>query len=192
MFKLKEKLNLNNFIIETLDLARTVLICILVVFAFTTFLLKPVKVDGSSMYPTLEDGEYGFSYVLGALLGQIERFDVVIVESVDEKLLVKRVIALPGETIEYLDDELYINNEIVEEPFLDETYVLSQIKEENSEYFTENFGPYELGEDEFFVMGDNRLRSYDSRNLGFFNQDRIVSKSVFVLYPFDKIGVVSN
>lgn len=191
MYK-ENKFSLSNILLESLDLLRTILVCIFIVFLLTSFLFKPVKVDGLSMYPTLDDGEYGFSFVLGALLGDFNRFDVVIVQSDDDKLLVKRIIALPGETIEYKDDILYIDGEIVEETFLDEEYVASQLVEENSEYFTNDFGPYTLGEDEYFVLGDNRLRSYDSRHLGAFDESQLISKSLLILYPFSDISFVTN
>ena len=101
-----------------------------------------------------------------------------------KEYLIKRVIGLPGETVEYRNNQLYINGEPVEEPFLDASYT--------STYpgtFTSDFKTEKLGEDEYFCMGDNRPHSSDSRYYGAFHKSDIVSKGVFVIYPFKAFGV---
>ena len=192
MEEIKEKVKKESFTIEILDLVRTILICFIVVFLCTQFLFKPVRVDGKSMYPTLEDKEYGFSNVLSVLMNDFHRFDVVVVNyAPTDTQWVKRIIGLPNETIEYRDNKLYINGKYMKEAFFDKKYVASQTQ--NGEYpFTENFGPIVLKEDEYFLMGDNRQVSFDSRRVGPFLGKDIISKSVFVYYPFDKIGIVSD
>lgn len=192
MEKNKKNSKLSSFTIELLDLIRTVLICVISVFLCTTFLFKPVRVEGDSMKPTLLNGEYGFSNVFSILNEDFQRFDVVVVHHrADESLWVKRIIGMPGDSVEYKNDQLYINGEYVEEPFLNKDYMAQQTNDGLIQ-FTYDFGPYEVGEDEVFLMGDNRLISHDSRDVGAFKINDLVSKSVFVYYPFDRIGLVNN
>ncbi len=183
-----------NFLwIEALDLIRIVLICFVCVFICTQFLFKPVRVEGESMYPTLENDEYGFSNIFGALISAFNRFDVVVVngEKTNDDNWVKRIIGLPNETIEFRDDRLYIDGKYMKEPFLDTNY-MEGVKAQKNTNFTDDFGPITLGKDEYFVMGDNRRLSFDSRAVGPFKQGDIISKSVLVLYPFDKMGLVND
>lgn len=182
----------DSLLAEVLDIVRIVLICFVCVFVSTRFLFKPVRVDGSSMYPTLEDGEFGFSNVFSVLMNDFDRFDVVVVsgEATEGSNWVKRIIAMPNETIEYREDKLYINGKYVEEPFLDEEYIHSQTL--GQQYFTNDFGPVKLGKDEYFLMGDNRMISHDSRAVGTFKENEMVSKSVGVVYPLDKMGIVND
>lgn len=191
--KTKPKQDKSFFVIEILDLVRIVLICFVCVFICTQFLFKPVRVEGESMYPTLENNEYGFSNIFSALISDFNRFDVVVVngDKTNGDNWVKRIIGMPNETIEFRDDQLYIDGKLIEEPFLDTNYMES-VKSTKKNIFTEDFGPITLGSDEYFVMGDNRGLSFDSRAVGPFKQDDIISKSVLILYPFDKIGLVND
>ncbi|MBE6107848.1 MAG: signal peptidase I [Erysipelotrichaceae bacterium] len=169
---------------ELIDFGKTLLFSLAAVFLMTTFIAKPVRVNGDSMYPQIKHNQVGFSMVFNK--NNIERFDVVVVyiEETD-KYLVKRVIGLPHETIRYTDSKLYVNDVLVEENFLDREYVFSQMQNMN---FTSDFEIH-LGEDEVYLLGDNRPYSRDSRYYGPFSKDEIVSKGLFVLFPFDEIGV---
>lgn len=182
----------SKFAIEILDLIRTVLICAVVVFVCTKFFFKPVRVDGDSMKPTLKDGEYGFSNVFSILNEDFSRFDVVVVNhNEDNSLWVKRIIGMPNDTVEYKNDKLYVNGKYLEENFLDKEYVNRQTN--NGEIqFTRDFGPVKVKKNEVFLMGDNRLVSHDSRAVGAFEISDLLSKSVFIYFPFDEIGSVSN
>ncbi len=169
---------------ELIDFGKTLLFSLAAVFLMTTFIAKPVKVNGDSMYPQVKHNQVGFSMVFNK--ADIERFDVVVVyiEETD-KYLVKRVIGLPHETIRYTDSKLYVNDELVEESFLDEDYVASQSQNLG---FTNDLEIH-LKEDEYFLLGDNRPYSRDSRYYGPFMKDEIVSRGLFVLFPFNEIGV---
>ena len=149
------------------------IIIIVVVVLIRTFLFSPSLVNGSSMENTLYDSEIVIVNKIGLLSG-IDRFDIVIVKVGDE-LLIKRVIALPNEKIECKDNVLYINDEEIETPIEFE--------------YTNDF-VHTTGDDEYFVMGDNRDVSQDSRILGAFNKQNIEGKVDLVLYPFNKIGFV--
>ena len=117
----------------------------------------------------------------------IKRFDIAIIysEELDEKII-KRVIGLPGETIRYQNDVLYVNNELVEQDFLDPEFVENSKKIYNTELFTDDF-EVTLKNDEYFMMGDNRLRSTDSRELGPFVIEDIIGINGVVLFPFSNI-----
>ena len=169
---------------ELIDLAKTMVFSLVVVFVITTFVAKPVKVNGDSMYPQVKDEQVGFSMVFGK--NQIERFDIVVVYIKEtNKYLVKRVIALPNETVSYKDSQLYIDGVAIEETFLDHDYVSSQSSIRD---FTDDL-EVTLAEDEYFLLGDNRPYSKDSRSYGAFSKEDIISKGLFVLYPFNEFGV---
>ncbi|MDF9824227.1 signal peptidase I [Breznakia sp. PF5-3] len=161
------------------------------VFVVTTFIFRTVRINGQSMEPTLQSGEYAFSNRLAADEGNINRFDVIVIDNIEEDYVVKRVIALPNETISYKDGKLYINGEWYEEPFLDQEYIALHTMN-NQITFTQNFGPITLGENEYFVLGDNRLNSKDSRVVGPIPEKDIVAKDVIVVYPLNSIRVESS
>ena len=130
-------------------------IIIIIVVLIRTFIITPVRVDGDSMHPTLLDGEI---LLLKKYDKKFERFDIVVFEY-DSSKLVKRIIGLPGDKVEYKNNTLYINNEIIEEVFLDEdvktsNFSLTQLELEK------------IPEDYYFVIGDNRNNSTDSRIIG--------------------------
>ena len=122
-----------------------------------TFLFVPVKVKGESMQNTLMNKEIVLATKYDYLSGNFNRRDIVICHYPDRggTLFIKRLIALPGDTIEMHGGELYVNGELVDESDID-----------MNTPFTTNLGPYTLGEDEYFVMGDNRGNSNDSRAVG--------------------------
>ncbi len=145
---------------------------LIIVVLLINFVFMPCIVNGSSMYPNYQEGEYGYSFIISRKLG-ISRFDTAVIRadaSDKEKLLVKRVIGLPNETIEYVDNKLYVDGEYVEEPFL-------------SDVTTKDF-KVTLGQDEYYCLGDNRGISRDSRYYGPFKGDQIVSTHLLVIYPF--------
>ena len=170
---------------EVLLFVRDVAVCMALVLLFSNYIARPVQVLGSSMYPTLQDQEFGFSNLIGMRMDGIKRFDIVIIY-VDpkEKYLVKRVVGLPGETVSYTGGQLYINGEAVEENFFNEEY-----RSRFGTAFMEDVAPVTLGEDEYFCLGDNRPHSTDSRVYGPFRADQIRSKGVLVLFPFSEIGI---
>ena len=157
------------------------------------FVGQPVIIEGDSMNDTLENHQVVWTNKLGY---DPERFDVVVVESdaTDEKMFIKRVIALPGETV-YVDDE---NKIWITPADGGETYELN----DPYGYFSDMArsrkilngiannpdGSYTCGEDEYFVMGDNRYNSNDSRALGAFKKNEIVEHAVFRLWPLTKFG----
>lgn len=145
-------------------------------------------VDGDSMQPTLYDKEYLWVDKLTYQFSDPERFDVVIFPIYyhgEDTHFVKRIIGLPGETV-YIDENgvIYINGEV-----LPDTYGKEVIAEYTRHRAAE---PIVLGEDEYFVLGDNRNHSSDSRfeSVGNITRDRLMGRVVARLWPFNKIGIV--
>ena len=141
---------------------------VIVTASFFSVVLKPVMVNGSSMYPNLTNMSYGFTNVIGKEINGVDRFDIVCIDSIAaNKKLVKRVIGLPGEIVEYIDNKLYINGVYIEEPFLNGT--------KTNDFY------YKVPKGEYFCLGDNRTNSRDSRNYGSFKEREIFGKDLFVL-----------
>ncbi|MGN1343198.1 MAG: signal peptidase I [Traorella sp.] len=179
---------LNHLMKEIWDFIKLFIFWFLIFLVITKFFVNPIQVIGNSMYPTLIDQERGFSSIISRNF-EIKRFDIVVVEEKGNghEHWVKRVIGLPNETIECKDDVIYINNEPIDQSFLDEEWV----ENEKMLYgcFTSDFGPYTLKEDEYFLLGDNRTHSTDSRVVGPFSKDEITSVGVFVYFPFQEFGI---
>lgn len=147
------------------------------------FVLIPVQVEGSSMEPTLQPA----SFILYHHLNPIERFDIILFHDDHGEVYIKRVVGLPGETIAYQNDHLYINGERIKEPFL------QQVQEKNQIYttdfsITESANEQEVPEGHFFVLGDNRPRSKDSRMFGFVPEASVEGKAQVVFYPLNQIA----
>ena len=153
------------------------LIIIIVVVLIRSFVVTPVRVDGSSMYPTLKNGEI---LILKKFDKTYDRFDVVVVKYNGERL-VKRIIGLPGEHIVYKDSKLYVNDELIDEKFLPSDLTFDDF---DNILLGKNFIP----EDYYCVVGDNRNNSTDSRIIGFIPKNDILGVTNFRLFPFNKIG----
>lgn len=157
------------------DLFQIGLTSIVIVLVCFNFLFISAQVHGTSMYPTLQNNDRGFSFILTKNIS-INRFDICVIDSIKaSELLVKRIIGLPNEKVTYKNNKLYINDQFVLEPFLD------------SDVYTEDFEIY-LGDNEYFCLGDNRSVSKDSRYYGSFKKEEIKSTKYFVYYPFSRIG----
>lgn len=173
------------------------------------FIWSPVTVEGHSMDPTLTDKEK----LIMVKTTKLDRFDIVVASEKDgltgsEKLIVKRIIGMPGDTIRYENDTLYVNDQKTDEPYLAD--YIKQFKKDKlqktysydlyfqdlaarAEYFTTDITKnasfsITVPEGEYFLMGDDRLVSQDSRAVGTFTKDQIEGEIVFRFWPFKRIG----
>lgn len=149
-------------------------IIIIVVVLIRTFIATPVLVNGSSMYPTLKNNEL---LILKKYDSSYSRYDIVVLDYKNEKLI-KRVIGLPGEIVEYKDGILYIDGKETEDDFSSIT-----IDFKSSELVKGT-----IPEGYYLVMGDNRKNSIDSRTIGLISEDDINGVTNFSLWPFGTFG----
>ncbi len=149
------------------------IVIVVVVILIRTFIITPVRVDGDSMKNTLKNGDILLLYKLSS----IDRFDIIVLdEEKDNEKIIKRVIGLPGETVAIKKGKIYINDKVI-----DDEYAYGQRTDYNK---------VTLKDDEYFILGDNRLISKDSRYFGPIKDNEIKGKIVFRLFPFTKIGTV--
>lgn len=186
---------------DILGFIKVFVVSAIVILLFVNFVAHPVRVDGRSMYPTLKDGEFGFTNVGGVLLNGVERGDIVVVTMEEEGQKthwVKRVIGLPGDTVSCVNDVVYINGKVLDETkYIDPDYRQSLV--DKFGYFNkvpnanntnvEDFEEVKLGDDEYYVMGDNRPYSKDSRYVCPVKKSQIFAKKMLVLLPISDIGV---
>ena len=184
-----------DIVYTILDFARLILITVVAAMVILVFVARKEEVRGTSMYPTLVEGESVIINMAANYVGEIKRFDVVVArEYRSDDLWVKRVIGLPGETISYREDVLYVDGKAMEEPCLDKKYVEQVKKSANKLYFTQDYISKKLGKNEYLLVGDNRNESLDSRNdaVGPFQREQIIARGVFVYQPFSKARYVGN
>lgn len=159
------------------ELVRFVLIAVLIMVPIRLFVIQPFVVSGSSMFPTFHDKDYLIVDEISYHLGKPERYDVVIFRYPNDpkKFFIKRVIGLPNETVEVNKDKVIIKNSEHPEGFeIEQPYV-----ENNSSDSSKT----ELGEKEYFVMGDNRSASSDSRYWGAVPEKLMVGRAMVRLWP---------
>lgn len=155
------------------------IIIVIVVVLIRTFIVTPVQVVGTSMVPTLSDKQI---LVLKKYDKKFDRFDIVVFDY-NDSTLIKRVIGLPGEHVEYKDNKLYINGKKVDEDFIDDTTNDFDLSEIDYKIIPEGY---------YFVMGDNRNNSTDSRFIGLIKEDQIKGSSTFSLFPFKTFGKIEK
>lgn len=186
---------------DILGFIKVFVVSAIVILLFVNFVAHPVRVDGRSMYPTLKDGEFGFTNVGGVLLNGVKRGDIVVVtmeEKGQKTHWVKRVIGMPGDTISCVNDIVFINGKVLDETqYIDSDYRQSCVDQFG--YFNkvpnadntdvQDFEEVKLGDDEYYVMGDNRPYSKDSRYVGPVKKSQLFAKKMLVLLPISDIGV---
>jgi len=147
---------------------------IIVVVLIRTFIATPIKVNGTSMMTTLEHGDTMILNKIGMKFDDIKRFQIVVIKT-DDSYLIKRVIGLPGETVEYKDEKLYINGKEIKDPYYKDN--------------TLDFDKVKIPKEHYYVMGDNRSNSIDSRILGTIPKKDIMGTTKLVIFPFSNFGI---
>lgn len=150
---------------------------------------RPIEINGSSMVPTLEQNDR----VLANIYPEVDRFDVIVFRDRNDQPVVKRVIGLPGETVRYEDDQLYVDGKPMVEPFLKDSS-LQEIRGSWTSDFSleEVIGQPAIPNDSYFVLGDNRRFSLDSRVYGTVPEEAIIGEVIMVLHPFDRMALVHD
>ena len=159
------------------DIIEVIIGVAIISFILLKFILVPCEVHGTSMYPLLKDNDRAYSFIITRKAG-INRFDICVINVNDngnEKLIVKRVIGLPNDTIEYKNNKLYVNGVLTNEDYL------SGVNTQDLKIT--------LADDEYYCLGDNRDVSKDSRYYGPFKGEDIIATNLFVIYPFKDFGV---
>lgn len=154
-----------------------------VLVAAVAFFLKPILVNQMSMYPTLHENDYVFLNRQAYDFGQPERGDIVVFPTEDgntgeEILYVKRVIGLPGETVEIHDGHVWIDGVMLEEDYTADGYTAGEMEQVT------------VGAGRLFVMGDNRQDSLDSRMIGTIPIDSVVGEAFLRVWPLSRLGPV--
>lgn len=180
---------MNRIMRELLNTA-IYLLCVLgVVWLVITFVGQRTEVEGASMENTLHNGDNLIVDKLSYRFHDPERFDIIVFpfQFQDNTYYIKRIIGLPGETVQIMDDgSIYINGEKLEE-----NYGMEVIKPETIGRAAE---PIELGDDEYFVMGDNRNNSSDSRTdmVGNIKRENIIGKAWLRIWPVSDFGILQH
>jgi signal peptidase I len=176
----RPQLRQSGIIRETISL----LVFVVAVFTLLQLAMPRSIVHGSSMEPTFKEGQYLVISRVNYLLGDPERGDIIVFNSPvadpGDPSLIKRVIGLPGDFVEIRDTLVYVNGQL-----LDESYINEPCRARNCPD-----ADWELDQDEYFVMGDNRNVSNDSRSFGPVSYDRIIGEVLLRYWPLDELGIV--
>lgn len=173
----------NNSKKEMYSWAKLIGFTIIIIFICRQFIFSPVTVQGESMSSTLEDNDR----VIISKTSSIKRFDTIVFNSLEgNEKLVKRVIGVAGDSIEMRDGTLYVNEEPIEEIYVNRKTKSNEIT--NDFKLRDVAGVSKVSEGHLFVLGDNRFRSKDSRNFGLVPEKSVIGEVKFKFYPFNGIG----
>lgn len=165
------------------------IVAFIIVGAVYIFLGRPFTVSGASMYPTLHNGDR----MILSKIGEINRFDIVVLKAPDENVeYIKRVIGMPGDTLELKQGVLYINGKKIEQPFINTEALQKQTVFIDDFTLQSLIGETKIPEGKYFVMGDNRGVSRDSRMIGLIDRKAIEGKAVFTIWPMNQFGGQKN
>lgn len=168
------------------DLLQTIVLALAIFMLVYLFAAQPHQVQGSSMYPNFEDKEYFLTDKISYRLHLPQRGDVIVFEAPADrkKDYIKRIVGLPGETVKVQGGKVYVNDELLNEKYLDNSVMTS------GKIFLSEGVAYTTASDEYFVMGDNRDHSSDSREWGPVKRDELVGRAWLVYWPPSKVGFI--
>ncbi len=162
------------------------ILVIIAVILIANYVVTLQQNVGPSMQPTLNNGDVLFLNKTAYKIGKVKRNDVIAFYYAETKYLVKRVVGLPGERIDYIDNTLYIDGKAYNENFLDNDVSTSDFKMEDILGCEDGVIP----KNTYLVLGDNREDSMDSREIGVVKKDDIMGKTTFRIWPFAKLGFI--
>lgn len=170
-----------------IDLVETLVIAGAIFVVIYAFLFRPFQVNGQSMYPNYHNGEYILTNLIGLKLSQINRGDVIVFEAPQdkEKDFIKRVIGIPGDQVGLKDGRMILNGQNLDES----SYLASDVKTYGGAFLGDG-ETTTVPENSFFMLGDNRNFSSDSREWGFVPKSKIIGRSFFVYWPLNEMRLV--
>ncbi|HEX8965134.1 MAG TPA: signal peptidase I [Patescibacteria group bacterium] len=172
-----------------LDTIQSILIAASIFLVIYLFFFRPFQVTGLSMYPNFQDKEYVLTNLISLRFGNPVQGDVVVFKAPPspDKDFIKRVIGIAGDTVMVKNGDVYVNGQKLDES----GYLKSDVKTYAGAFLQEGQA-VTVPQGEYFVMGDNRPESSDSREWGFVPQANLIGKSFFVYWPVNDMGFVSN
>lgn len=172
-----------------LDTVQTFLLLASFFLVMYIFFFRPFEVSGQSMYPTFYDKEYVLTDLITIKFSELKRADVVVFVSPVEKDkdYIKRIIGVPGDSVFIKDGDVYVNNEKLNE----NVYLKPEVKTNNGSFLRDE-QTVVVPKNQYFVLGDNRPHSADSRQWGFIKKQDIIGKSFFVYWPITRLRGVAN
>lgn len=180
-----DKNQIKQWLIELKEL----IIVIFIAVWMMTFVVSQNKIPSGSMIPTLAIKDRILVLMLPYYYRLPERGEIVVFNGPDEKKWIKRVIGLPGETIDIREGNIYVNDVLLDETsYLTETHISSL----NPVVVSEVSFPYTIPPEHYFLLGDNRLESYDCRYFGAVSEKEITGKAIYRVYPFSNQGVIGK
>lgn len=185
---------------ELVEWIKAIAVAVLLVFVVRVFLFSPFIVDGASMEPNFHSKERVIVNLLIYKISKPSYGDVVVFDVPEEgRRFIKRIIGVPGDTIEVNGDDVYINGKLIAEPYLEEVIASSHARGETyngmSDYFrfpNEKVQENVVPEGHYFVMGDNRSDSKDSRAIGFIAEDEIIGRADVVMWPLNELKLIKH
>lgn len=176
--------SIGQFLLSFLE---TIVVALVISIVLYLFIMTPHEVIGSSMYPTYKDGEYVMANKVLYKLSEPKRGDVIIFKYSDTQDFIKRIIGLPGDQVMLKDGYIYINDKKMDES----NYLDSTVYSNGGEFLHEG-ETVTIPEGEYFVCGDNRQHSSDSRTFGSIEKSNIKGKAWIVYFPFSNIRLAEH
>ncbi|MGI5827830.1 MAG: signal peptidase I [Patescibacteria group bacterium] len=178
---------LRSIVSYILDFLETIIVAVAIFLFLNVFVFQPHRVQGQSMFPTLHSGEYLLTSKIAYRFGEPTYGDIVVFKAPNnsEYDYIKRIIGLPGDRIKIIDHKFYVNGYI-----LDESRYLSSTVPTDGQRFLQEGMEIIVPPDSYFVAGDNRTNSSDSRDFGAVPKNNIVGKAWFRYWPPSSIGIV--
>ncbi len=169
-----------------LEFFEAVAVCIIVVLVIYVFVARPHKVSGSSMFPNFHDNDYLITNIVGYRFTSPQRGQVIIFKNPRDlsQYFIKRIIGLPGETVIVQNAHVYINGQLLNEPYLNLAVLTAPGQ------FLQEGRDVSVPPDNYIVMGDNRSNSSDSREWGFVPKDDIIGQALFRYWPSNEVGLI--
>lgn len=172
-----------------IDTMQTILLAASIFLVIYIFLFRPFQVSGESMFPTFKNGEYILTNLITLRFEEPKKGDVIVFKAPtdEEKDFIKRVIAVPGDSVYLKEGFVYVNGEKIDES----AYLGPDVRTYGGSFMKEG-EPVTVPPDAYIVMGDNRPFSSDSREWGFLKNSSVIGKSFFVYWPVNNMRVINN